>query len=466
VSRQASSRTWLGWFEGKVAYSVSFGVGLMLLVGAGLVYYEYTVQSASQVIRIAYGSGGPVRRHFLEQLVKHGTAAHLDIRLTVTEGTQETLDLVASGEADLGLVAGGVAAGETDRIFEIAPLYMEPLQLLVRESLYDAVSKDFGELAGRSIGLDAEESATNLVATELLRFIGLIDASGQPRYRPVYMQQSELVAAVDPAALPEVIFQIGGLPSETIRRLITTHNYRLVALPFGEAFNLSTFRAADAPPEQTLDRSIDRALVEEFVIPAFTYSVLPAVPPVDVRTIATRLMLVGGAKVDVTTVKRMIGLLMSPDISDLARPPLSVDLLRRGFQFPRHPGVNQYLDSLTPIDVESAFVAYSRVVEVWGLIIAAYFAAAKGLKSWRLRNSVTRKSVGDFMLEVLAIEGAVTRESSRDDRNLLDQQLTALKDAAVRRHLDETLDDSETLPSLLTAVADARARLWGTASTP
>ncbi len=206
----------------------------------------------------------------------------------------------------------------------------------------------------------------------------------------------------------------------------------------------------------------DAESAEEFVIPAFTYGALPAVPPDDTRTIASRLILIGSETLDDETVRRLLDLILSPEISSLARPALTVDLLSSSYEFQRHPGADQYLSSLKPIDVESAFVTYGRLAEVWGLIIAAYIAAAKGLKTWRQRKtSEQRMAVGDFLKQVLAVEAEAAVSCSAADRITLDQRLSDIKRVAIELHLDGHLEDAEELPYLLVTLADARTRIWG-----
>ena len=454
------------WLEGKIAYSAGFGVVVLLLVGASLLYFGALRSPSVQVVRIGYGAGGPVRRYFLEQMAIHGRRHNLDIRLFATGGTDETLTLIDQNGADLGLIAGGIEDRASRDILEIAPLYMEPLQLLVKADLYESVVKDFGQLRGKSIGLDSQSSATNLLATELLRFIGLIDpATAQPQYQPVYIPQSALADRKRGPALPDAIFQIGGVPSPSIRHLITESNYRLVPLPFGGSFNLAKFRDSEIPDtfaSSTLH--LNKSFVEEFVVPAYIYSVLPPVPPADTRTIATRLVLVGSHRLNDQLVRRVLELILSPEISSLSRPGLSIDLLNSSYQFERHPGTDGYLSSLKPLNIEGAFDAYSRIAEIWGLIIALYIGASKGLKSWNARRaSLPRRSVGHFLSEVLAVEAEAHASCTNDDRIRLDQKLSDLKKTAIELHLDGRLEDADDLPSLLVTLSDARARIWGPA---
>ncbi len=451
------------WLERKVIYSVGFGIVAMLAVGAGLFLYYRAENAEMKVLKIGYGSGGPVRRHFLEQLALYGRQQNLDIQLVVTEGSAQTLDLIEQGKTDLGLITGAIESQQDNNILEIMPLYMESLQLLVKEPLFEPVSKDFGTLRDKSIALDGERSATNLVASELLRFIGLIDGNGVRRFKSVHLQQPDLVAIKEHEALPDAIFQIGGLPSQTIRHFIVNHNYKLVPLPFGSSFNLEKFRednTASVPSEASL--RVDRAFIEEFVIPAYSYSVLPPVPPEDTRTIASRLLLVGGQHVDAVVVRKLLDVLLSPEIGDLVRPSLDVALLDSNYQFSRHPGTDAYLAALKPIDVDSAFTNYGRLVEVWGIVIAAYVFVAGALKGWQQkRKEVAFKSVSDFLQEVMEVEAEATPDRTTDERRALDQRLTEIKKSAIEMHLDERLEDAESLPSLLVTLADTRTRIWG-----
>jgi TRAP-type uncharacterized transport system substrate-binding protein len=457
------------WLEGKIVYSVGFGVIVLLLIGVSLFYFGGIGPSSPHVVRIAYGAGGPVRKYFLEQMAVHGKKRNLDIRLVATEGTDQTLSLVDKNGADLGLIAGAIEDRASRDVLEIAPLYMEPLQLLVKGELYDSVVRDFGQLKGKSIGLDGQNSATNLLATELLRFIGLVDqATGKPQYQPVYIPQSQLADRKNGPSLPDAVFQIGGVPSPSIRTLIADHNYRLVPLPFGAPFSLAKFRESEIPENfASATLRLNKDFVEESVIPAFVYGVLPAVPPSDTRTIATRLVLVGGHRLDNQVVRRVLELILSPEISNLVKPRLTVELFNSSFQFERHPGTDDYLNSLKPFNVEGAFEAYSRLGEVWGLIIALYLAAAKGLKAWRKRKAqLPERSVGDFLSEVLAVEAAAHASCTHDERVMLDQQLSDIKKTSIELHLESRLKDSENLPSLLVTLADTRTRIWGPVSAP
>jgi hypothetical protein len=258
---------------------------------------------------------------------------------------------------------------------------------------------------------------------------------------------------------------MGGIPSPMIRVLIADHGYRLVALPFGGAFNLGKFREAESPePIDSVNLRLNKSFVEESVIPAFAYSVLPSVPASDTRTIATRLLLVASPSLDSRVVRRVLDLILGPEISGLAKPPLTVELLNSGFQFERHPGTDAYVSSLKPFNLDGAFDAYGKMGEIWGLIITLYFAAAKGLKAWRERKGdLAKKTVGDFLGEILAVEAAAHSSCTDAERILLDQRLSDIKKQSIELHLEGRLAGAEDFPSLLVTLADTRTRIWASA---
>ena len=449
----------------KILYSFGFGI-LLFLASLALFHFSEFLKPKPDIVRIAYSSGGPVRKHYLEQLAAHGGKWNLDIRLVPTESTDATLSQIDKESVEMALVAGGVEDRAHRRALEIMPLYMEPLQLVVKAELYDAVARDFGQLKGRSISMDGSNSATTVLATELLRFMGLTDpATGAPLYRPVHIPQSELMTRKDIAALPDAIFQIGGVPSATIAALVTRYNYRLVALPFGGAFNLSKFRESESPqPAQGARLGLNKTFVEEAVIPAYVYGVLPPVPAADTRTVAARLMLLGGEHLKKDVVKRMLALVLSPDVSHLVEPQLTVKLLESEYEFPRHPGADAYLASLKPLTIDSAVSNYQRMAEIWGIVVAAWLALSSGWKWWKDRQDRTiRHSVGEFMGQVLEVEASLNKPLAAEDRQGLDLRLTEIKKQAIELHLEGRLDGADALHSLLVALADTRAHLRASA---
>ena len=69
-------------------------------------------------------------------------------------------------------------------------------------------------------------------------------------------------------------------PSELVRRLVVRFDYRLVPLPFGDAFRLTALHRA-APPGS--GETIRKEHIVDATIPAYAYEVSPIVPPQSIR---------------------------------------------------------------------------------------------------------------------------------------------------------------------------------------
>ena len=96
------------WLRDKILYSVGFGLLLLSLLSLVLFYFSDFRKPEPDVVRIAYAAGGPVRKHFLEEMARHGRKWNLDIQPVATDGTNTTLSQIGQGTVDLGLIAGAM----------------------------------------------------------------------------------------------------------------------------------------------------------------------------------------------------------------------------------------------------------------------------------------------------------------------------------------------------------------------
>ena len=169
-------------------------------------------------------------------MVEQAKARGIILRLVETHGSEEALDQLDSGGCDLAFVQGGLKPRGRDDVRQVAALHVEPLHLLVKPELEKAVAASLLKLNGRRINLGEAGSGTYCLASAALAFVGL--DPGQ--YVAEDRSYAELMNEADPAALPDAIFTVSTLPSRVARHLSLRHGYRLVGLPFAEAFALST----------------------------------------------------------------------------------------------------------------------------------------------------------------------------------------------------------------------------------
>jgi len=111
-------------------------------------------------------------------------------------------------------------------------------------------------------------------------------------------------------------FQIGGIPSVTLRKVVADHNYRLLPLPFSESFSLDHAGERAVSGSLQLNRGFRGGDRDSCL---HLWSSAARAPPPGTRTIATRLLIVGNQGVDNRTVRKVLELIFSPEISGLAK---------------------------------------------------------------------------------------------------------------------------------------------------
>jgi hypothetical protein len=131
------------------------------------------------------------------------------------------------------------------------------------------------------------------------------------------------------------------LPSILAKDLVAVADYRLVPLPFADAYCLDRIT-----PNKTGTIRIDRANFSAMVIPAYTYGVDPAVPTSPCRTIATRLLLIAYAPTDPEAVARLLETVFDGPVAGLAEP---MPLRGQVPQFTFHDGAERYMRRNEPL---------------------------------------------------------------------------------------------------------------------
>ena len=128
----------------------------------------------------------------------------------------------------------------------MAVLHIEPLHLLVKAEIYRAVANNLAGLRGKVVNVGERGSGTYLLATEVMAFSGLragID------YTATTHTYAELERETDLARLPDAVFSVSTLPSPIARHLVSEHHFRLISLPFRDAFALGVLDPDNSPPD-------------------------------------------------------------------------------------------------------------------------------------------------------------------------------------------------------------------------
>ena len=152
--------------------------GLLALLGLtalGLAVLFAFHQPRDGLVRLRMTAGQEAgTRHRIAQVLQRESARRaIEIQVQATAGSAEALDAVESGEVDAALVQGGLETIDRPGLRQVAALHIEPLHLLVKEELHQAVTHHLGALRGKVVNLGDRGSGTYLLATEVMAFSGL-----------------------------------------------------------------------------------------------------------------------------------------------------------------------------------------------------------------------------------------------------------------------------------------------------
>lgn len=400
-----------------------------LVVAGALLYHGQRDRRFS--LRISAGDALGRRAEIARVLAAEASDHRVDLTLIDCPGSAEALERVQRRELDAALIQGGLEPGVDVR--EVAALVLEPLHLLVSP---ESEVYDIEDLRGQSIQLSPPGSGTRALSLEVLSLAGL---SPEGDFTEVSHTYAEL-EALPASELPAAVFTVSALPSPIARFLVEEHEYRLVALPLGEAIG------------------VRNVAVQPGVIPAYSYGWDPPMPRNDLPTLATRMIVVAHRDAPPEAIRGLLESLASERFLRRAnlRPPPE-ELLERP-EMPLHEGTVAYLrrndPALTSETIQGVESLRSFMVS---LVIAA-------ILFYRWYSQRSRHGLDTYIAEVstidseaLALERAPTLELSK--LLALRARLGDAKTRALAAFTAGNVHSSELLASFLTHVSDVRSHL-------
>jgi TRAP-type uncharacterized transport system substrate-binding protein len=327
-----------------------------------------------------------------EQIRDEAARHHLEIVPTAKEyGTLEALEEIDSpSEIKFSLIVGGVTTREYPHVRSVTSLTKEHLHLLVKPELADG---GIAGLHGKCIFLGPPTAASYHIARDVLDFVSLHpkieDKKGGYTIDPMPREQAfrELVrigSLAEPARteaiarLPDAFMYLAPLPSPGARRLVTDFGYKVMPLPFAEAYGLDHLN----PPTAEGVR-IQRSMLTLGVIPAYTYGSHPAEPAKECPTLCAPLLLVAEDDADPEAVSYLLETIYDSPLRSTIHPPA---LNEQVHAFPRHPGTERYLHRDDPVltpEVASKFGTLASGIGyfLWGALALYGFLRLRNLTS-------------------------------------------------------------------------------------
>jgi hypothetical protein len=386
----------------------------------------------------------------------------------------ESLELVNEPNAiDMALVPEGV--GRPDRfpnVRQVAALGIAPLHVMVRGELYESAARSLATLRGKRVNCGAPTSVMRVLARNVLRFSGLRPptASDAGDFRDEVVPTNKLLARLDEiaalppaeraraiAALPDAALFLAPLPSLLARRLVAVAGYRMVSIPFTEAYTLDRFNLHD--PQGAADGDmVDRSWIVPTTVPLQLYGNDPPVPPEPCRTLGTWLLLVAFATSDPEAVARLLEVIYESPLTGLIQPPSLADQVA---QFDRHRGTELYLRRRRPLFTPELMSQLARLLGGLGAFVSGILGLYGFLRILQLRRFESYyQEVRRIVQVARGLEDDPDAPPEPDARRAyLVDRLDDLKSEAIRDFADGGLRGEGLLAGVVALVNDTRSSL-------
>jgi TRAP-type uncharacterized transport system substrate-binding protein len=435
-------------------------LGILAVAALGLAafFYLYELEARPVRIRMTAGQEGGTRHRIAQAMARQAARRGLGIDIIAMAGSEQAIERVESRRVDAALVQGGLDMADHPGLRQVAALHIEPLHLLVKPKLHGAVTSNLAGLRGKVVNLGERGSGTYLLAKEVLAFSGLrADAD----YSASTRNNADLERETAESRLPDAVFSVSTLPSPVARHLVTKHHYRLVSLPFRDAFVLGALYDDDRPAPAVREGTnrIDRRYIYDVTIPAYAYEVEPGVPPEVIHTLGTRLLLVAREDMAASTIKRLLEVVFNSPFSQVLQPPLDARLLESAPEVPWHDGTAQYVRRNSPLIAGDVIDLLEKEVSILGVVVGGLFFLIQWLRR-RFRRRRER-SFEAYILQVARVERRALEMSRAPALDLalllqLQEDLARIKGEALERFADGELEGEELMTGFLAHASDAR----------
>jgi TRAP-type uncharacterized transport system substrate-binding protein len=443
----------------------------MLLVSLGLVALGGTILARSwkpRTLKVHMLTDLALNQALVgQQIAAHSRRHGLEIELTKRPvGAFDALELVDTpNPIDLALVAGGITCREYPNVRQVTALATMPMHLMARAELAE---RGLAHLKGRRINLAPKKTATQAVALDILTFAGFrLPAEGAPGdFQATFLSSGEIerqLARVQAATgperdrllgeLPDAFFNLTPMPSILAKDLVAVAGYRLVSLPFAEAYCLDRITQADSGEVR-----VDRASFTSTDIPAYTYGIDPAVPAAPCRTVSTRLLLIAYASTSPEAISRLLETVHDGPVARLADP---MPLRGQVPLFPFHAGTEQYMKRNEPFLTPELLAGVGKVSGGLGALASGVVAFYGFLRLRQLRRFES------YYHEIRRIE-LVARGQEADPaapthpaalRDYLEDRLLDLKSRALQDFAEGGLKGEGLMSGIISLINDTRNSL-------
>ena len=454
-----SKQSWRRLRDGALAV-----LGLVVL---GVAAFSWLHDPAEKPIRLRMTAGRTAgeRGRLAEVLRREAARRKIALELIDTAGSEEALRKVDAGAIDVAFAQGGLDLGDRPNLRQVAALHIEPLHLLVKKEIHGDVAAHLSGLRGKVVNLGEPGSGTACLAPEVMAFAGLVAKNGAKAgdFIASAAGYDALLNEANYDRLPDAIFMVSSLPSPVAHHLASVHDYRLVPLPYFDAFTLDPL---DPDPEPFAGEGEDGAVTKvrrghvfDATIPPFTYGVEPGVPPTAIRTLGTRLLLVAHKDVSSDTIQRLLEVIFGTPSKRTGQALLDAKLLDLRPELPSHKGTIAFIRRNAPLIAEDAVDLFEKEVSIAAGLLGGLFFLGR----WAFRRVRRHRDQG-FQAYILRVHDIERRATVLEDSTRLDfagltalrREIAQLKGEALDQFAAGTLEGEELMSGFLAHVSDTR----------
>jgi hypothetical protein len=158
------------------------------------------------------------------------------------------------------------------------------------------------------------------------------------------------------------VFIITSPPARLVRHLAIEHRYKIVPLPYGHAFRAHALAEPSGTPSDGI--VVRKEHVADAIIPAFSYGVSPAIPPQNIATVGSRLLLITHRRTGAATVSRVLETLLASRWANAVQPSVDKGVLQLAPEIALHPGAVEFRDRDQPLITGESVSFLSNALQI------------------------------------------------------------------------------------------------------
>lgn len=204
-----------------------YGPAGVFVIAAFVLAYQFIKPAPPNELILAAGDPAGAYYMFAQRYRDYLVGEDIAVKILDTAGSQENLQLLDSGQADVGFVQGGVPVGDDSQLEALGSLYFEPLWLFHRQG---ASLDRLPSLRGLRVGTGAEGSGTHALVQRLLADNRLLNQVQVRRLGGDAAMSALIEGDLDAA------FFVASAQAPLVERLLSHPGIELASLDRAEAY--------------------------------------------------------------------------------------------------------------------------------------------------------------------------------------------------------------------------------------